>query len=159
MSLNKTELFIWFYLGTKHSLRNYNDGNVQKYTRESLLIISFLPRLRFLLIFSQKNQFPETDWLSQNSVYTTRLAYLFHDSMFYVILKTQLRAVSQKFPYLLISLNTKERLGGGMRETYFYQLNAQRLLTPCLHFSILSGNYFLCSQIVSNHEIYLKQRQ
>lgn len=64
MSLNETELFIWFYLGTKHSLRNYDDGKVQKYTRESLLIVSFLPRLPFLLIFSQKKQFPETDWLS-----------------------------------------------------------------------------------------------
>lgn len=42
-SLNKTELFIWFYLKNKHSLRNYNDGMVPKYTRESLLIGSFLP--------------------------------------------------------------------------------------------------------------------
>lgn len=37
--LNKTELFIL----TKPSLRNYNDGMVQKDSRESLLIVSFLP--------------------------------------------------------------------------------------------------------------------
>lgn len=42
-SFNKTELFIWLYLMTRHSLGNYNNGMVQKYTKESLLTVSSLP--------------------------------------------------------------------------------------------------------------------